>query len=66
MTLHQEMPEETFFEALKYYCCRWSQSNLLLISGNHVMLVSFCDLFSIIVVDGVSSNLVIIVLDGVI
>ena len=24
-------PEETFFEALKYYCCRWSQSNLVLI-----------------------------------
>lgn len=31
MTLHQETPEETFSEALKYYCCRWSQSNLVLI-----------------------------------
>lgn len=30
------------------------------------MLVSFCGLFCIIVVDGVSSDLVIIVLDGVI
>mgnify|MGYP007071360781 CR=1 FL=1 len=29
------------------------------------MLVSFCYLFSIIVVDGVGSNLVIIVVDGV-
>ncbi|KAF7033777.1 hypothetical protein CFC21_044852 [Triticum aestivum] len=29
--LHQETSEETFFEALKYYCCRWSQFNLVLI-----------------------------------